>query len=62
MTRRAIAERLESQSVLVIDCTIPPGATIAEWRRGLRAGGSARRSAPWLARLFHRRAARLYAR
>jgi multisubunit Na+/H+ antiporter MnhB subunit len=28
-----IADRLESQSVLMIECTIPPDATIAQWRR-----------------------------
>jgi hypothetical protein len=60
MTRRAIADRLESQSVLVIECTIPPDATIAEWQRGVRAGGSGPRSAPWLARRFRRRTARLH--
>jgi hypothetical protein len=60
MTRRVIADRLESQSVLVIECTIPPDATIAEWQRGLRAGQAAHRSAPWLARRVRRRAARLH--
>jgi Flp pilus assembly protein TadB len=28
-----IGDRLESQSVLMIECTIPPDATIAQWRR-----------------------------
>jgi hypothetical protein len=28
-----IADRLESQSVRMIECTIPPDATIAQWRR-----------------------------
>jgi hypothetical protein len=59
MYRRPTAARLESQSVLMIECTIPPDSTIAEWRRGLPSQASAHRSLAWLTRLFYRRASRL---
>jgi hypothetical protein len=57
MTRRAVTDRLESQSVLVIECTIPADATIAEWRRSLPARPTTQRSPAWLARRLHRRRA-----
>jgi hypothetical protein len=41
MSPHQIADRLERQSVLIIECTIPADATIAEWRRM-----STRRGAP----------------
>jgi hypothetical protein len=58
MFRRPSAEQLEAQSVLVIECTIPPDWTIAEWRRSLAAKRTADRSPARLARRLYRRAAR----
>jgi hypothetical protein len=45
------ADRLESESVLMIECTIPADATIADWRRSLPARRSAHRAPAWLAGL-----------
>jgi hypothetical protein len=59
MSSRPIADRLEAQSVLVIECTIPADATIAEWRCSLPARPPARRSSARFARLLYRRAARV---
>jgi hypothetical protein len=59
MFRRPTTDQLASQSVLMIECTIPPDSTIAEWRRSLPAKPSAHRSPAWLTRLFYRRASRL---
>jgi hypothetical protein len=59
MSSRPITDRLEEQSVLVIECSIPIDATIAEWRRSLPARPSTRRAPARFARRLHRRAARI---
>jgi hypothetical protein len=59
MSSRPITDRLEEQSVLVIECSIPIDATIAEWRRSLPARPSPRRAPARFARRLHRRAARI---
>jgi hypothetical protein len=51
-----IADRLETQSMLVIECTIPPDATIAEWRRSSSTIRAARRSRARRVRELWRRA------
>jgi hypothetical protein len=53
-----VAERLEPESVLMIECTIPPDTTIAEWRRKRAAERSRHRSGGRLPQRLHRRAAR----
>jgi hypothetical protein len=46
MTRYAIADRVESQSMLAIECTIPPDVTILDWRRSRPVRSSTTSSRP----------------